>query len=285
MPDYATAETTSELRIGSDLANHIRGRVHGNRFAESIHEHCTGAEKDECRRRVLRHILDIHPSGGMRLLSMPSERWIFEHMLKAEYRNLTCVGIERCSRTFHRGVAWMPVHRGDRQRPMVGFDEYAKIRFLVAANQRSRFLNVDLSTFLRARRSTLFVSGDGGRFTRRYRGWSAIWLDFTSMLCADVERALTELHGGIDGAIDEVPLAVTVMKGRETEDIQNKMFALQCSRSEFIGKLVAAGLPNRCVIDGEHEYRSATGATMLTVFGRILTHTPPRGNARQFEWS
>ena len=276
---------TAEIQIDSGFGNHIRGRVNSNRFAESIHQHCTDGEKDECRKRVLRHILDIHPAGGMRLLSFPSSRWTFERMLKEEYRNLTLIGIERDSRTFHRGIAWMPVHPGTSPHPIIDFEQYAKARFLVAENHRTRFLNIDLTTFLRIRRSTIFVGGEGHKFTRRFRGWSAIWLDFTSMLCPDVERALAELHGGVDGAIDDVPVAVTVMKGREPEDTQNKMFALQCDRAGFIGKLIGSGMADRCVVDGEHEYRSASGSTMLTVFGRIKTHSAPRGNPRQFEWS
>lgn len=223
--------------------------------------------KQECRDRVVKYIISNHVSGGARILSLPSSRWQFERQFYEVYGRCSFIGLERESRIFHKSIPWMP---GSLGRRMIYELKYqAGLKVLCAENLCCKLLNIDCVDFLRLRRTDLMTKEERASWTTKFRRWSAIWLDFTSMLCREVEICLGEISGGIDPTLSQIPVVITLMKGRELQDITNKMFALQCDRVGYVSQLIANGGMGRFDVDDVYEYQSCGGVTMYMVMGRI----------------
>lgn len=236
-------------------------------FARRELEYVDDPAKDDCRARVLSHILRYHGSHPLRLLSFPGLRWTFERQLDSVRGGGNYfIGLERDPIIAARSVQWMPGTRRQLIREQLTIGELE-----VVVSSRARLMYVDCETFFHIGRKQIGSREGRAKWRNAYRLWSAIWLDFTGNLCFGVEKCLQRLatHSLISA---KVPIAITVFKGRESRDITTKLNVFYASRAEYIEALLDAPRPDwpgRFMTDGTFEYKSAAGATMLTVLGHF----------------
>lgn len=211
--------------------------------------------KEECRRQVIDFILDNHAPMSMRFLGFPGVRWAAERMLDAEFSGPRYfVGVEREIGVVRKGMGWMPGTRA------TWFTRNLKpIRVDGVSTDRAAILNMEMRDFCLVRNSDLFQGHEQMR-----RQFTAIWLDFTCMLCQDMVFILPRLSMLCRFEEDRIPIAITFMKGREDPATTRRMWG--SDRADYAGQLLS-GNPLREFVDSHvHEY-SSREVPMITLMG------------------
>jgi hypothetical protein len=142
---------------------------------------------------------------------------------------------------------------------------------MMLETDRAVILNTDFFSLMRVSNRT----ENGGdchtqqRFRERFRMWTCAWLDVNTTIHTTFEQSLLRVGGWCDQLAETVPIAITVVAGREGTDAKNKMDVLDTDRGGFIARTLDAGRFRRFITDNEIEYLSGGGCKMLLVLGRL----------------
>lgn len=242
-------------------------------YHESESDRPADAAKEMSRQLVLNHFLKHHesPDGWARMFCLPGMYWHFERQLANSIPTMEFVGIERNPKVFQKSVAWMP-HATTRARHLTrDYGSGEHVDYVERGHLHcARLICNEASTFLRKRRvQSGLTREEKSQWTGAFRMYSCAWFDFTSQLCSEIEVCLQELPGAINCRCKTIPVAVTILKARESQDIQNKMFALGVDRVGFVQRYLTTPT-GTCEIDDTFEYTSSHGSPMLLILGRLI---------------
>ena len=200
----------------------------------------TSSEKQKERERVLEFILNNSNECRVKLLSFPGMSWQFENMLRSETEtgipHLIC--LEKNISLYHRTKHLIPGKRkksysnrwnGFRERTF----EYGRATCLysrVASHQITRrrtgqkkwvsnkLLLMDSSAFM-----SMLCTDYGATHNQkidlnnRFYSRTAVWLDFTSNLCAAVEETIRNILFCLESPSRKhnKPVVITILNGRD----------------------------------------------------------------------
>jgi hypothetical protein len=246
-----------------------------NTYLQGICEGADSEGKIEARKLVRAHLLDeFCSSGKFRLLSLPGARWRFETDLKVHFAQnqiatrFEVVAFERNTTVLHAARPYMIRARG--REPGWATFSFPDRRIDYALTNRSCCAHMDVNDFLHLK-DALEANGKQAVACRTvFQRWTAVWLDYTSQICAPIESALPRLGSGLSRVADKVPVAVTVMASREDPEITARMQALRMSRADYIAFLLDRSEKHTFRATKEHTYASESNGRpvpMLTVFG------------------
>jgi hypothetical protein len=111
-----------------------------------------------------------------------------------------------------------------------------------------------------------FKKRDGGRcwmewWLNRFTKWDAVWLDYFGPISNAIGTALGNLYYHCPK--DITPVAVTVLKGRETDGLGS------VDRRAWISQRLGAGIGTQFECLNYREYTEEAGATMCNVLGLL----------------
>lgn len=210
-------------------------------------------------------IVGGHPQSiPMRFFGLPSSRWIFENDLASSWKGAsTFIGVERDASVYKNCLAWMP-GRGVSQLN-IPLRNDGVIDF--SESSCARIARISCSTFVGMGRSDFLSSCDRLQFIHDFKKWTCVWLDFTSQLCGDVEFILPRVGAYCTIEDVSVPIAVTLMKGREQPGISAKILSFG-DRAAYVAALLNLSFFRR--FEFSHLYEHTSSKTpMITVFGHL----------------
>lgn len=258
------------LEMGiSEICDHT-GR---NDFHGKYHHYDKTEERERVADFILRNCSALH---RINLLSLPGVAWAFENIMLLHRPNMNCVGLERSVTAYMHARRAMPCHtkvKGETQRRrrqrefghpqerirQYGSSHYQYMRADANTFSAHRLLLMCASTF-----ASMLITDYGqtakerNDFYGRFCARNAVWLDFTSMLCAEVENTLRNLPLCLQSSREfGKPVVVTVLNARDEYH----------SEEERIARMVAV---QPAFEYAEHwTYKGLNDAPMLTVCGLI----------------
>ena len=218
--NLATQENLSKKRLASQ-GKFIEEKRICSEYIERERSYGNEAVKKIERPKVANFLLQHHsPNERLRLLSLPSIHWSFEHLLmemspEREYRFF---GLEWTWGVVELGRPFMPGGRSMHHTVKFPIGEIKGFCTLDHDRDKkvfSHFLWVEAGSFLCLERTDRGDSKSNERFARVYKRNTAIWLDFTSPMCAEVQRCLTHVGGFCHAEKLSVPIAITMMAARD----------------------------------------------------------------------
>jgi len=195
------------------------------RLLESKDEHV----KQPQRELVLEFMSTFCPSGNsFKFLTLPGVHWRFEGMCEEVFDDCYFVGIERNTPLFEATVEKMP---GDKKR-YYRYKAKAWNSVLAATSGYYEIVKSRLSDFVTQ-------WGSNAPFTSRYRNFNMVWLDTCNNLgSTESQVTLRNLHRCLDQGCAKIPLAITMMVGREQTVKFNKAGSSALAREHYIIKLL-----------------------------------------------
>lgn len=225
--------------------------------------------KQPCRDKVLAHILAHHARQRMVFFGFPGVRWTFERQLEGAFSPIAFIAMERNWSILQHGLHYMPGFK----RWQVD-EELRTCHFQGYESETARILWGRAGTFLNIGRQQKFTKSGRRQWVRKYKKWTAFWLDFHS-LNNEAIHCLHRVDAHCDARCPVVPFAVTTMMGRERNDVTSAMTAVSNSDSAASRRteLIDVILSNRRYRDFElsdsFTYRSGQ-VTMLTILGKLI---------------
>jgi len=189
------------------------------------------------REKVLDFMLSTISNDRVKLLSMPGESWAFEQMLLSARPQSQIVAVERSSTVYSKSRAAMPSIYGSIERESHRLQhrmyamgsaefEYSRVSMHLGSNgrrcgkkgtrsNRLVLMSIDayMSMLVTDYRATMKEKAD---FHCRFYARNAVWLDFTSQLCAPVNDAIKNLHYCLYPDGRSKPVVITVRNGRDS---------------------------------------------------------------------
>lgn len=222
--------------------------------------------KEPVRRRVLDFIIRNHlTKTSLRLLSLPGIRWEFERSALSHFGQYArIVGVERSVPIAEASLRFMP---GSRRRTRDDFTLASGVRVEGYESSSSVLLCCELSELVASRPQQPMhrrTAADAS-MARMVRRWSACWVDLTSQLCPDTIGILGNLIPRTDRALARIPVAVSVMVGREDNET-TKAIEMCGGRAELIAAILDKG---RGLFEMQESftYTGGGGVKMLVVMG------------------
>lgn len=257
-----STEEGLDIRRARMAGKHADEKSISSEYIERERDWLNEAVKSVERSRVADFITANKPVRKIRLLSLPSIHWSFERELVGRYEECRFFGVERTWGVIELGRAYMP---GGRSMEHVVNLDIGEIKALCSRgddpNVFSHHLWVNVGDFLSL---TLKEIGKNRsrRFRHVYRRMNAAWLDFTSMICAEVRRSLMKLGAWLDSEDPCVPIVVTFMGARDNHSSDD-------GRIREVSKLLGSG-PHRDFILSDSWKYIHHDIPMLTVCGLML---------------
>lgn len=199
-------------------------------------------EKQAEREKVLDFILSHTDQFRIKLLSMPGASWAFENMLLRERPQSQLVAIERSVSTFHRSRGLIPGIRGSVNSDVHNLQDrhykfgtatlmYSRVTIHEQHEKNhprwgncghkgwrsNRFVLISADAYM-----TMLATDYGASmvqkndFHSRFYCRNAVWLDFTSQLCAPTEEAIRHMPMCLNALnLLPKPVVITVRNGRD----------------------------------------------------------------------
>ncbi len=176
--------------------------------------------KEDQRQSVLKFLLSHHHQEEFCLLSLPDEKWTFERLVECSVEKSRFLGLQWSWMHLERGLSWMP---GGRTNLFEEEIQIGKIRGYY--NDKSRIVFCHASGFISLSGLDVrgYERGNGGkgtnkdkryRFNKKYRRNTAVWLDFTSQICTEIDRTMGRLGYWL-ALRDEVPVCISFLAARD----------------------------------------------------------------------
>lgn len=229
-------ELGMRTRSGVRNADELRRGDHGFNLRES--ESSDDPVKQEQRERVCDFLVSNHPMPHLRLLSFPAEKWRFEYLISDRFGEgcSRFVGIEWNWRTALRSSWFMP--GGPSRELTVRLAEGYISGF---ETDFARLLYCHAGSFLALSRTDRELPGLAPRqkkyyrkiLSSRYKRNTAVWLDFTSNICTETKRAMAHVGSHCDRNRPSVPVAVTLMIGRDIVTDRDKAVCELLNQSKW----------------------------------------------------
>ncbi len=212
-------------------------------------------------------------------LTLPGKLWIFEglfqemctkHMSKRLFFN----GLEWSWPIIEQGLGWMPrrVQRNGRSRrnPSVSHYGLSTGRIEGFATTKARWLHIHSDTYAQVLDSDCKHEDRRSWFNHAFRGNTVIWMDFTSNACPAVMDTLINLGNTCRIVNQDVHIAVTLLLGRDTLDLEQKEDPL-ATRVHFINKCLNLNKHKSFELVDAWTYKSTSKSTMVTVIGKLVS--------------
>lgn len=221
-------------------------------------------EKSDQRRKVLSYILQFFQSSGthLRPLTMPGQYWYFEHLLNVAHPNNQFVCLERSLTVFNRSLHSMVNCHTDLRRRWKDYGSggyhYISTCGQSVKARRNCYLNMSASDYL-----SMLATDYGATleqksvFHHKFCRRNAVWLDFTSGLCDETDRAIFNLHFCLDPSPQVKPVVITLMYGRDISGFEQ-------GRIEHIKKLQPL-----FHYEDHWTYIGKNGTPMITICGKM----------------
>jgi len=228
-------------------------------------------EKADQREMISSFFLENHqPLEKIRLLSLPSIHWSFEHLLvsKSPERDYRFFGLEHVWGVLELGQPYMP---GGKSISHVLTFPIGEIRGFITLGLKnggdgklySQFLWVDAASFLCITNRERGTSGQSIRFARVYKRMSCIWLDFQSQISSkSVREAINHAPSFFNKGRKSCPIAITVMAARDIHDGD-------IAREEDICDILNENPYREFLMETSFRYVN-NGIPMLNVLGHCL---------------
>ncbi len=222
--------------------------------------------KQDCRQRVMDHLIAHHAGETMRLLSFPSAHWRFELGIRSAFNgDVFCSAVERDPMMFRIASNFLPGNQRIR------CTEYAENgRVDVTESESARIALCEMSAMMEfVSRSCGRVAKEQTAIARRWKTNTAIWMDFNSQICREVENVVPRLSTWCARDRHVVPVALTFMGARETPDVGRKVYLLDTDRIGYAKALLMTQKHRRFEHDSDFVYNS-NGTKMVTIMGRLV---------------
>lgn len=220
--------------------------------------------RDVLRHVVWEHIKKHHDEPDLRLLSMPSVNWRFERIVNGEDETAKFLGIERVNKVVEASRTMMP---GYNRNPLqINFKHGILYGY---ESENACMLHVEASTFYSLGSRETATKGQRRKWAYRAKQNTAVWLDFNGFLSREIEFCLPRAGCYVKMDTLNVPIAVTVMRGRENKDMTSKMHLLDTDRAGYIGNLLNQSKFREYVHVDTYEHQMVGCAPMLTVMGYL----------------
>lgn len=182
----------------------------------------------EGKNRMYRAVEDLimeYKSGDslLRFMSLPGKDWRFETRLDQVFDNTLFTGFERDDK-----MLW------DSRQNIPGFADvgggwgqldYSDMCYY--ATDHARWFEGDVNVALMWGPEDFYDGATQWRkWIENYCMWNAVWLDYCGPATDKMANALSNLHYHCDSTIDEIPVAVTVLKGREIRRNSESMIGM-----------------------------------------------------------
>jgi hypothetical protein len=235
------------------------------------------AGKAELRDKVINLVLstcEIDKERPSRMICLPGPQWSVERELFRRSGNcLRFTAFETSLTLMHRGLINIPRFDEGLKRDL-GWRQFTPARIAYFRTTAARWVHADFLDWCTLDEDFMLTRRGYADFNlwdywlRKFWSYDCAWLDFTGCLSPKMTSALTRFPHlqGYDRERDK-PVVVTVQKGREHPDTTKFMRDCGLSRAEFIRLLLDKKPGYRFEPLEEHEYRSQSGTTMLSLIG------------------
>jgi hypothetical protein len=218
--------------------------------------------RDQIREFFLQHHTD---QEWFRCFTMPGPRWTFERQLRKVRQAVNFVAVERNWHILKAGAPYMP----GKQRQLIQ-EEVTSGTIHGVRSECAKILWSDLRGFLGVGRKD-----KGPKLTKKYRRqWAdrykrvtAIWLDFCGPITEKVLECMHRMSILCDLNKPTVPIAVTVLKGREPKGVTE--IVQEHGRVGMLSHALNQGTFRSFEIKDVYDQKSDGGITMLTVLGSM----------------
>jgi len=177
----------------------------------------------------------ISPDRLMRFMSLPGRDWKFEHHIGQQFANwhhkkTFLTGFEDHYEVMLQGAQNVP--RSDNYWELPSNPSWRKIERLGVdyfKTNQSRWLHLDINHALTLTPdhfpgdTTAEKAASWRWWMQKFCMWDAVWLDYCGTATDTMAKALNNLHIHCAPDRDEIPVAVTLLKGREQFRSQRTM--------------------------------------------------------------
>lgn len=224
---------------------------------------------------------------NLRFMSLPGKFWKFEMRLANSWfeKNKKKVYFTAFERDYHvilSGAGYAPRSHNKFELPVhPGYREIEGLRVSYFKTNRCRWLNLDVNSALTLNDSMFKMGMRSNRLNKyktrmegwlhKFCRWDAIWLDYYGPASSEIGNALSNLH--YHCRFDSVPVAVTILKGRELPG-----FKVQDRRQWLKEKLSGGGIWNFCEFNEVDYFEYSDGqSTMCNILGvlNVLNNKTP----------
>ncbi len=240
--------------------------------------------KSQMHDAVERLILNSECSSEskLRFMSMPGKFWRFEfrlmnQLLKRRDKLIYVTGFERDENVILGGAGYVPHCMNTSEMPKTpGFRCFNALGVRYFKTNRARWINMDVTSaltlddsFFRYKDAKDFIGKYGCNsamafWLKKFCGWDAAWLDFYGPVSESIGQALSRLY--IHCRRDCIPVAVTVLKGREFAGLNVS------DRKAWLVDRLTSGYGTELVKVEYFEY-SEGGSTMCNLLGVLLVNS------------
>lgn len=272
--DLHEIQTPDQLFVG------LTSKQHQFYDKENLQEMSDG--KARMYASMLRLILEhCDREHHLKFLSMPGKFWRFELRLGLEWEKVAnhaayFTGFERDYNVVLAGAGYVP-RKFDTHgfKKPVGFRSIESLRVQYFKTNRARFVAIDTNTALTLTPSMFRVpeNADADWQTRgksihqwwieKFCQWNCVWLDYYGPCSKQIGDALSNLHWQCRPTESTIPVGVTVLKGREVDDVADRRAWLE---KKLSGNGMFPGLSFDTLDYFEY---SDGGSTMCNILGLI----------------
>lgn len=219
------------------------------------------------RNRVIDHTIKNHCRDDMVMFSLPGMWWTFENQMDDAFSGKSSfVAIEKNYSIMQHGVTFMPGSIKNRYQEVLvngTIDGHE--------SEKSRILWCHGSTFFDIGRSDKRNKAHVKQWKKRYKSWTAAWLDFTSPLCMETLKCIRRVDQFIESSVDVCPISITILPAREPQglsgivsDIAGDIFDKNERRGVFIERWFNAVSVNfEASLCDVFPYKSEGGCPMM----------------------
>ena len=200
----------------------------------------------------------VPASTSIQCFSLPSVHWRFERQLAKERAECSFIAVERDRKVFKNSGKNMP---GKKAKPFILDLEPEPITGV--ANESHVLFRSSASKFLRLGREE---SED--IYDEWYKGFyvfNCAWLDFCCPYSKESINSISCLVDVLDLDSDEIPVIVTLIRGREQPEI-TKLIQKHGGRDALLTRLIEQSDSWGVYNMKKHEYTSTAGQPLVTYF-------------------
>lgn len=191
-------------------------------------------EKHQQRATIKEFILTNHCKGKQhKLLTLPGGTWAFERDYMMDKPTACFIGVERNEVVFGQAVKWMP---GKGRLNVDITCRYPAGTLYGVRSNRASFLHCHFSAYA----ATSFGKNKktGKYHNKNWRDVTAVWLDFTSMLCSEIIQSMPNVGKCIDPECSTAPIAISYLAARDVDGLHRFLQREKQTRADYVMELL-----------------------------------------------
>lgn len=247
------------------------------------------AGKQRMYNKIMQMVRSVPGKYPLRFMSLPGMEWRVEHrMFKDIPRRIYHTGFERESQVMTRGVPFVPRSTASTQVTQwckVHLDALPGIEYF--KTNRARWIHLDVNDALTLtpayfQANPVISQIDAYQWwLKKFCLWDSVWLDYFGPASDKMAKALNNLHWHCNPELDEIPVALTILKGREQVHTNSTMVGLlstggsgttSLDRRTWMEHNLGGGDVFRNITFQTQEYfeYNDSGSTMCNIIGKII---------------